>query len=94
MQDGEGTFGRERFAIRPVGGQCVIDIYRLQNARNEWNLAAFQVIGIAAAVLALMMPTDDRQNLPERFQGCANALANHRMRLHEFALVRVQRPGL
>ncbi len=93
-QDAESALGRERLAIRAIGGQGVEDVRSLQDASDEGNLVASQAIGITAAILALMMPADNGQHVAKGLQRGANALANRGMRLHQLAFVHVERPRL
>ena len=92
--DFQRFFLRERLAVGPIGGERIVDVHGLQDARGERNFLAFQMVGIAAAILLFMVRTDDRQNVAESFQRRANALADDRMLFHDLSLGGIQWAGL
>ena len=80
-------------AVWAIGGERIIDIHGLEDASGERDFIAFQVVGVAAAILLFVMPPDNGQDAAEGFQGRTDALSDDGMILHELSLEGVQWTG-
>jgi hypothetical protein len=66
LHDGERGRRRHRGAVGEAGGQRIVDVHHLQDARGLRDLFAAQPVRIARAVDPLVMMADDRQDESQR----------------------------
>jgi len=62
--------------------------------RRDRDLVAAEPVGIASAVVALVVPADDRLQVPGEFDGGEQLEAPDRVHLHDFIFLARQRPRL
>ena len=77
----------ERRLIGTRGGEGVIDVGDLQNARQQRNPFAAEAVGIAGAIPPLVMAADDGQHRRQGLHGPANFLAADGVHAHDLPLV-------
>ena len=87
---------RKPRTVRTVARERVEDVRDRDDAPFEWNRLAFQTVGIAASVPALVVrPGDRRGELEQVAAGAGEQVAaDLRVPLHLLALVVGQHPGL
>ena len=61
---GGRLFVIERWLVGTLGSKCVVHIDDLQYARQQWDFAFLQTVGITGTVRMRVMVADDRQHKP------------------------------
>ena len=90
--------GQRYFVLecRPVcacGRECIVDIDDSNDLRRERNLIAAQPVGISGAIVLLMVPADDRLDVPRKFDIREKFDAPDWVHLDHFELVRGESAG-
>jgi len=85
---------RHRVAVRSVGRQGVEDVDNGDDAREQGNLIAGEVVGVAAAIHPLVMVSHDRPHGLERADAAARRVADDGMFFHLLVLATRERPFL
>jgi len=85
---------RHRGPVGTRGRQRVVDIRDSHDLRCDRDLVAAQAVGIARAIIALVMPADDGLQVPGELDGGEQLEAPDRMHLHDLELLARQRAGL
>src|SRR5215469_11669635 len=76
--------------IRTSCTQSIVDIYDLQNSRQQRDFALPQTVRIAASIRMFVMITNNRQHETQRFQWSANILTCDWMLLHHSPFFRTE----
>src|SRR4051812_17067147 len=84
----KGLFGSKGALIGALGGQGVINIGKLNYARQQRDLLSPQFIRIAAAVPPLMVMPDNWEHWLQRANILTNSLATFGVALHDGPLFR------
>src|SRR5690242_15326368 len=90
----EGRLARERGPIRARGRERIIDVDDPHDLRRERDLVAAQAVRVARAVVAFVMPADDRLQIPRKFDGREQLQAPDRVHLHHLEFGVCERAGL
>src|SRR5205823_9780369 len=61
--------------IRALGGDGVVDVRELQDLRRDGEGRSLDAVGISRSVELLVVPADDGQQVPQRLERLADALA-------------------
>src|SRR5689334_21615866 len=86
-----GHVARQRGPVAPGGRQRVEDIHQADDLGDERDGVAPQSVGVAASVEHLVMVADDLPGLFEGMQPGTELVADDRVTLHYFVLVRRER---
>src|SRR5207244_3685382 len=92
-----GPGGLTVASVRSVGRAGRAEIVRVDDPHQlcgERNLVSLQPVGIAGAVAALVVPTDDGLQVPREFDAREELDAPDRVHLHHLDLRGGERPGL
>src|SRR5438034_1988384 len=84
-------FMGHRGPVRARRREGVVDVYDPHDLRRYRDLIAAQPVGIARAVIALVVPADDRLQVPREFDRSEQLEAPDRVHLHDFELLARQR---
>jgi len=90
----ESLLPRQRGPIAPRGGKGIVHVHDADDLRRERDLLPAQLIGIAAAVELLVMPPDDRLDVPRELDRGQQLDAPHRVHLDDVELFARQPSGL
>src|SRR5918992_3568579 len=89
-----GLVLREGGPVRPRRGHRLVGVTGEDDAGARRYLLAGQPVGIARAVPALVGAAHDRQHVREKLHRRQDLLPDHRVALHDLALLGGERPGL
>src|SRR5687768_3465860 len=81
-------------AIRPVGGQRIIDINYSKDACCQWDFLSLQAAWITTAVPFLVMAEGNVQRVAEISNGREHIVGKLRVLSHDFPLIGGQRSAL
>ena len=87
-------FIRHRGSIGTGGRERIIHVHDPHDLRRHRDLLAAQAIGIAGAVIALVVPANDRLQVPRELDRRQQLEAPDRVHLHDLELFVRQRAGL
>src|SRR5499427_982012 len=85
---------RERGAVRAVRGERVVHVGDGHDARAQGNRRAGKPVGVAAAIVALVMVADDQRAVGEELERGHDLGAGERVPSHHAPLVVGERTGL
>src|SRR5439155_1563987 len=94
LHQSESLLPRQRGPIAPRGGKGIVHVHDADDLRRERDLLPAQLIGIAAAVELLVMPPDDRLDVPRELDRGQQLDAPHRVHLDDVELFARQPSGL
>src|SRR5439155_21324979 len=80
---GAALSDRQRFAVAPIGGNGVKGITGMNDSRLDGDLLALQPIGIAAAIPAFVLGSDDGTQGSQERHGSEDAFTNDRVLAHD-----------
>jgi len=80
---GDDLRERQRFAVGPIGGHGVKGITGMNDSRLDGDLLALQPIGIAAAIPAFVLGSDDGTQGSQERHGSEDAFTNDRVLAHD-----------
>ena len=80
--------------VGPGRGQGVIDVHDADDLCRERDLLAVQPVGVATAVVFLVMPANDRLQIPRELDAREELHAPHGMLLHHIGFFAREWPRL
>jgi hypothetical protein len=83
-----------RGAVRTRGGERVVDVDDAYDLRGEGDLVAAQAIRVSRPVVLLVVPADDRLDVPGELDALEQVDPPHRVHLHDLELVAREGAGL